>query len=124
MSGSAAFEWSTPADAQTKPWRVSAITSAAARADDPRRLAEDHLELRAGRSPGPASSRARSDGSTSVERDDPALGLRDGLLRDDDDVAVARASAAPAISAPRSSPSPISGRPSTGRISITRAGRR
>ena len=28
MPGSAAFEWSTPAEAQTKPWRVSAITSA------------------------------------------------------------------------------------------------
>ena len=35
---------------------------------------------------GPASSRARSDGSTVVERDDPALCLGDRLLRDDDDV--------------------------------------
>ena len=37
---------------------------------------------------GPASSRARCEGSIAVERDDAALGLRDRLLRDDDDVAV------------------------------------
>ena len=34
-AGSGVFEWSTPAEAQTKPWRVSAITSGAALAHDP-----------------------------------------------------------------------------------------
>ena len=45
VPGSGAFDVSTPADAQTKPWRVSAITSGAARAHDALRLAQDHLDL-------------------------------------------------------------------------------
>ncbi len=87
VSGSAAFEWSTPAEAQTKPWRVSAITS------PPRerttRTVSDRITSSWRRLvSGPASSRARAEGSTSCEADHPSLRLRDGLLRDHDDVAV------------------------------------
>ena len=49
VPGSGAFEWSTPADAQTKPCRVSAITSGAALAHDPLRLAQHRPRPRAGR---------------------------------------------------------------------------
>ena len=44
--GSAAFEWSTPAEAQTNPWLGLCDHEAASRSDDTSRLAEDHLELR------------------------------------------------------------------------------
>ena len=116
MPAPGAFEASTPAEAQTKPWRVSAITSGGRDADDARRTRAGSPRPGAGRA-SPASSRARSRRLDLVEPHDAALGLRDDLLRDDDDVAVlepAGASAASASSAPRSSPSSTSGRPSSG----------
>ena len=45
VPGSAAFEWSTPAEAQTKPWRVSAITRPPRERTTRSVSAEDHLEL-------------------------------------------------------------------------------
>ena len=51
MPGSAAFEWSTPAEAQTNPCRVSAITSPPRERTMRAVSREDHLELRGGRSP-------------------------------------------------------------------------
>ena len=67
MSSPGAFEASTPADAQTKPCRVSAITSGGRERTTSRALAQDHLDV-ARVAVGPASSRARSDGSTSARR--------------------------------------------------------
>ena len=83
VPGSGAFEWSTPAEAQTKPCRVSAITSGG-RARTIRAVSRRiDLDLRAGRSL--AGELARPVGRLDVvERDDAALGLRDRLLRDDD----------------------------------------
>ena len=58
------FDWSTPADAQTKPCRVSAMTRGRPGAHDPTALPEDHLQatriLVRRRALGP-----RSDGATS-----------------------------------------------------------
>ena len=59
--------------------RPGAHDLAGSRGGSPRRGADRRRRRRA--------RRARSDGSTSRERDDPPLDLRDGLLRDDDDVA-------------------------------------
>ena len=112
VPGSAAFDGSTPADAQTKPWRVSAITSAP-RERTTRFVSRRITSTLRGSLTSPASSRARAGRLDVVETHDAALRLRDRLLRDHDDVAVLER-AAPAISAPRSSPASISGRPSTG----------
>ena len=90
MSGSAMFEWSTPAEAQTKPCRVSAMTRPPSEADDRApsraRITSSWREvgLRAGELARPLG------GLDLREGDDTALGLRDGLLGDDDDVAVAQ----------------------------------
>ena len=84
MSGPFAFEASTPADAQTNPCRVSAITSGGRARTISLTLAEDDLET-----PRVLLSRelARAGGRLDVvEVDDATLDLRDGLLRDHDDV--------------------------------------
>ena len=87
-----AFEASTPAEAQTKPWRVSRDHERRPGAHDLDRLAQDHLDLpriavAAGELDGP---RRRLD---VVEADDAALDLRHRLLGDDDDVARLEATA-------------------------------
>ena len=87
MPGPFAFEASTPADAQTKPCRVRAITSGGRErttSADSRRITSTCR----GSPSSPASSTARGDGSTSSRRTIAALDLRHGLLGDDDDVAV------------------------------------
>ena len=117
MPGSGAFEWSTPAEAQTKPWRVSAMMNGG-RARTIRAVSRRTTSTSRG-------SRVAGELARPLRRldvldpHDAALGLRDRLLRDDDDVAVLELRARPAISAPRSSPASISGRPSTGTIEIT-----
>ena len=64
---SGAFDASTPAEAQTKPCRVSAITSGGR--ERMTSLLSRRITSRCRGSPsGPASSRARSDGSTSASR--------------------------------------------------------
>ena len=77
-----------PALAQTKPWRVSTIrTPRSARSTSP--LSSRISSTRAGSLPSTAaSSRASAPGSTEERLADPALGLGDDLLGDDDDVAV------------------------------------
>ena len=85
MSGPFAFDASTPADAQTKPWRVSAMTSGGRVSHDLARSRARITSIRRGSS-SPASSRARSRRLDPVEVDDAAFHLRDRLLRDDDDV--------------------------------------
>ena len=89
VPGSGAFEWSTPAEAQTKPCRVSVITSGAALADD-RASPRARIDLDLARV-ALARRRARTalvGGLDVVEPHDAALGLRDRLLRDDEHVAV------------------------------------
>ena len=87
MSVSAAFEWSTPAEAQTNPCRVSAITSPPR--DRTMRAVSRRITSSCRRSvSGPAMLRARAEGSTPVEAHDPPLGLGDDLLRHDHDVTV------------------------------------
>ena len=73
---------------------------------------------RAGRARRPRARRAFVGGLEVVDAHDPALGLRHDLLRDHDDVVVLERRPAPAISAARSSPCRISGRPCTGRSEI------
>ena len=92
MSAPFAFEASTPADAQTKPCRVSAMTSGGRERTTSR--ASLRITSRRRGSASPASSRARSDGSTVDEVDDAALDLRDRLLRDDEHVVVLEAACA------------------------------
>ncbi len=110
VPGSGAFEWSTPAEAQTKPWRVSAITSAAAGADDPRRLAEDHLELPRVGAPArrarasAARARRRRAGRSGPPPSRPPSARRRRRRPP-------RARRRPRSAMPRSSPSRISGRP-------------
>ena len=117
MSGSGAFDASTPADAQTKPWVVSAMTSGGRKRTI--RALSRRIDLEPTRIP-VAGERSSPLGRLDVgEADDPALRLRDDLLRDDDDVAVLELGRS-AIRRARSSPGPISGRPSTGRT-FTRA---
>ena len=86
VPGPCAFEASTPADAQTKPCRVSAITSGGRERTTSAASPQDHLEL-----PGIALLAGELDRARGrldlVEADDPALDLRDRLLGDDDDVA-------------------------------------
>ena len=89
MSGAGAFEASTPADAQTNPWRGLGDHERRPAADDAGGLAEDDLEpprvaVGAGEPPGLVR---RLD---LVQADDAPLGLRDHLLGDADDVAVAQ----------------------------------
>ena len=119
VPGSGAFEWSTPAEAQIEP--------VAGLGDHERRRARGRsapprcriTSTSRGSRSSPASSRAFVGRLDVLDPDDPALGLRDRLLGDDDDVAVLELVASSAIIAPRSSPSRISGRPSTGMIWIT-----
>ena len=85
-SGSGALEASTPADAQTKPCRVSAMTKPPRRRTirtDSRRTASTWRG-----SWSSAISRASGDGSSSSRRT-TRLRLGDGLLRDHHDVVVA-----------------------------------
>ena len=87
MPGPRAFDASTPAEAQTKPCRVCEITSGGR--ERTTSTASRRITSTCRGSPSsPASSIARADGSTSSRSHDAALDLRDGLLRDDDDVAV------------------------------------
>ena len=86
MPGPGAFEWSTPAEAQTKPWRVSVIRNGG-RARTIRAVSLRTTSTSRGSRP-PASSTACGGGLDVLDPHDAALGLRDGLLRDDDDVAV------------------------------------
>ena len=86
VSGPFAFDWSTPADAQTNPWRVSAMMSVGGLERTIRRLSWRITSMRRASS-APASSRARSEGTTSSRRKYATFDLRDRLLRDDDDVA-------------------------------------
>ena len=83
---------STPALAQTKPWRVSVITRS------PRR--------RRTRTDSDSMMRSRSSGSSGSIAHEPALGLGHDLLGDDDDVAVGGGRRAAAMRAARSSPRP------------------
>ena len=91
-----AFDASTPAEAQTNPCRVSAITSGGRERTTVARLAQDPLDLARVALVAGELERALG-GLDVVERDDAALDLRDGLLRDHDDVA----SLEPADAAPR-----------------------
>ena len=86
MSGSGAFDASTPADAHTNPWCVSGDHERRARAHDARGLAEDHLQVTRVVSGGELDGRGRR--LDFVEAHDSPLGLRDDLLGDHDDVAV------------------------------------
>ncbi len=103
------FDRSMPALAQTKPCRVSVMTRSPRRRSDPHRLRLDEPLWDSG-----------SSGSTATSA---ALGLRDDLLRDHEDVAVAAAvrTAAPSTAAAMASASTSSGRispmPSTPQIS-------
>ena len=85
-----AFDASTPADAQTKPCRVSEMTSGGRERTTrvlSRRIAST---WRGSRSPGElVRPLGRLD---PLEADHPALRLRDDLLRDDEDVGVLEAS--------------------------------
>ena len=85
MPAPLAFDASTPAEAQTKPCRVSEIRSGGRERTIRSVSSRIAWTWRGSRSP--ASSRARSEGTISSSRDDPAFGLGDDLLRDDDDVA-------------------------------------
>ena len=92
---SAALEASTPALAQTKPWCVRQISTPRSARSDLGGLVEHDLDARGSRSwPAAAacaaSSRARSPGCDVGERDDGALGLRDDLVRDRDELPVAQ----------------------------------
>ena len=89
MPGSGAFEWSTPADAQMNPCRVWAMTSGPRSRDDLLRLAQDRLDLTRVALVAGQLARLRRRLEV-VDPHDPALGLRDRLLRDDDDVAVSQ----------------------------------
>ena len=114
---SSRLEESMPAFAQTQPASVSVIRTPRLGAHDA--LGSPREPARPG--PGPcraplARSRARSPGSTSVERPHAPLDLGDGLLRDDHDLVAAAGAAASAIRRPRSSPSCSSGSPVSGRI--------
>ena len=116
MPASGAFEESTPAEAQTNPCRVSAITSGGRL----RTIRADSLRItssRRGSSP-PASSRARSDGSTSSNRTIRPSALETAFCAITS-TSPSASSTRSAISAPRSAPCSISGSPSTGRIEIT-----
>ena len=87
-----AFDASTPAEAQTKPCRVSAMTSGG-RERTTRALSRRIASTWRG-SRSPASSQRPLGRLDLVEPDDAALRLRDDLLRDDDDVGVLEPSGA------------------------------
>ena len=93
VSGPFAFDWSTPAEAQTNPWRVSAMMSVGGLERTIRRLSWRITSMRRASS-APASSRARSEGTTSSRCEYATFDLRDRLLRDDDDVAAREPSGA------------------------------
>ena len=82
-----AFEASTPADAQTKPCRVSAMISGGRTRMTRVALSENHLHV-ARVAITSVSSCARRRGLDPVEPDDAALRLRDHLLGDDEHVGV------------------------------------
>ena len=111
MPGSGALDASTPAEAQTKPCRVSAITEPLAHAHDADGLAQDGLHLaRVALVAGGSAREGRR--LELVEPHDAALGLGHDLLGHDDDVAVGRLDRAGeqraevvARAAPRGSPS-------------------
>src|SRR2546429_2216345 len=115
VSGSGAFEASTPAEAQTKPGRVSAITSGA-RVRRIRALSRRITSSRRGSSFA-ARSRAWAEGSTSASRTTRPSALETTLCATTTTSPSSR-SAAAAISSARSSPSRTSGSPLTG---ITRS---
>ena len=112
VSASARLELSTPALAQTKPWWVSTISTPRSARSTSRLSLEDQLDQRrllaevGGES---TRLRARDDRG---EAPDPPLGLGDDLLRDDDDVAVARALRGRRSRRRRDIPGSNSGRPS------------
>ena len=82
-----AFDWSTPALAQTKPWRVRQISRPRVGAHELVRLVEDHLRPGAGPCRAPSASCVRlAAGEDLGEPDDPALGLRDDLVGDGEHV--------------------------------------
>ena len=97
------FDRSTPAFAHMNPWRVSEMIEFAAAAEHPHRLAPDQcfFGLRV----------------VGIDLDDAALGLRDDLLGDDDDVAVEQCRQRSAIIAARSAERVTSPIPWTGRTS-------
>ena len=101
-----AFDWSTPAFAHTKPWRVRAISRPAS-ARTSSALSDRISSTRRGSLPcSAASARARRRAGRRRAHD-PPLGLRDGLVRDGEDVARAQAAPGawrPSSSAARSSP--------------------
>ena len=110
------FEASTPALAHTKPWCVTQISTPRSA----RRISRDSSSTTCtwrGSLPtlgGELAARGRR--RHLAERAHPALGLRDDLVGDRDDVAVAQrrlVARAGAISAARSVPGAISGRPSS-----------
>ena len=117
---SGAFEASTPAEAQTKPWRVSAITNGARVRTI--RAASRRITSSCRGSASPASSRACAEGSTSSSAHDASLGLGHRLLRDDDDVAVLERRARRRDQRAEVVARPISGSPSTGRSRSGQAG--
>ena len=85
MSGPFAFDASTPAEAQTKPWCVSAMTSGG-RVRTSSLLSRRMTSSRRGSSsPGELACPLRR--LEVGEMDDAALDLRHGLLGDDEDVA-------------------------------------
>ena len=89
MSGPFAFDASTPAEAQTKPWRRLGDHERRAGSDDLARLAENHLDApRIGVTGELACAIGRLDPG---ELDDATLDLRDGLLSDDEHVVVLEA---------------------------------
>ena len=86
VPGSGALEASTPAEAQTNPWRVSAITSGGR--ERTTRTASPRITSR-WRASCPARELDRCGRRLDVvEADDAPLRLRHDLLRDDDDVGV------------------------------------
>ena len=93
MSGSEALEVSTPALAQTKPWRVRQMRIASLGAQHLDGLIEHHLD-RAWIPLGFDRQLARAVAGVDLgERYHRALGLGDGLVRDRHELAVAQASA-------------------------------
>ena len=115
VSASGRLELSMPALAQTKPCLVSTIrTPRSARSTSA--LSSRISSTSAGSLPSTAASlRASAPGMHRGELADPALGLGDDLLRDDDDVAVGELGARGDQRRRAPSPRSISGRPATRR---------
>ena len=91
-----ALDASTPALAQTKPWRVRQIsTPRSARSDLGGLVEHDLHRARVLALLARPSSRARAPGRDVGERDDRALGLGDDLVGDHDHLPVGRAGSPP-----------------------------